>query len=63
MTSLGDLCLCGDLARPGFDLCGPCLEDVRVARAELAAEIAQITAEQEAKTIAQDEVTTYQETT
>lgn len=58
MTSLGDLCTCGDLASPGSDLCSPCLEDVRVARAELAAEIAHLTAENEARIIAADEVTT-----
>lgn len=57
MTSIGDLCLCGDLAAPGDELCAPCREDVRVARGELVAEIAQLTAEHEAKICESDEVT------
>lgn len=57
MTSIGDLCLCGDLAAPGDELCAPCREDVRVARGELVAEITQLTAEHERKIIAEDERT------
>ncbi len=64
MTSRGDICTCGDIASPGYDLCGGCLTDALTARRELAAAIAQITAENEARRIDEDEVSTpYQETT
>jgi hypothetical protein len=56
VTSLGDLCVCGDLASPGHELCGPCRQEAEVARAELVAEIAHLTAEEEAKIIDADEV-------
>jgi hypothetical protein len=55
VTSLGDLCGCGDLAFPGHDKCGACLEDDRVERAIHDAKVAQITADHEAQTIDSEE--------
>lgn len=56
MTSIGDLCPCGDLAAPGQDWCRGCLNDAAAARAVLQEEIALTTEQEEAKVIEQDEV-------
>ncbi len=57
MTSLGDLCACGDLARPGHDLCAGCIADRQAERTLTEKAAALLTAENEARIIAADEVT------
>lgn len=54
MTSLGDLCVCGDLALPGQDWCAGCLADRQAERAQIEAEVAVRTAEHEAQVQAQE---------
>jgi len=54
MTSLGDLCACGDLALPGQDLCSGCLADRQVERAAVVRDVAVRTAEHEALVEAQE---------
>lgn len=55
---VSDLCAspyCADLALPGEDWCHDCLREMRLLRAEHAAEVARLTAEHEARVVEQDE--------
>jgi len=49
MTSLGDMCACGDIALPGRDLCGGCLADLQAERQRIADEARRLTAQHEAE--------------
>lgn len=54
MTALGDLCVCGDLALPGHDLCSGCIADRQAERAEVEREAAERTEQHEARVEAQE---------
>ena len=54
MTSLGDLCSCGDLALPGQELCAGCLADRQAERAHVEREAAERTEQHEARVEAQE---------
>lgn len=49
MTSLGDMCACGDIALPGRDLCSGCLADLQFERARIADEARRLTEAHEAE--------------
>ena len=49
MTSPGDLCVCGDIAVPGRDLCAGCLADALAERDRITAEARRLTVEHEAQ--------------
>lgn len=54
MTSLGDLCVCGDLALPGHEQCAGCLADRQAERAQVERRAVEVTEQHEAQVEAQE---------
>lgn len=54
-VGVGDICLCGDIALPGQDMCAGCLADLQASRAQVDQSAREATAEHERRVLDQEE--------